>query len=219
MCNPMLAVAGAGAALSAGSVLANQQGAAAQESARNSAIMRNQTAQQQIQQQSDQLFSDTLNKTNAGEQGKNRQRIADERTAEDTARLDAIPTAQPITGSAPAEVGSTIARSIRGALDRGKVQARLNANVSAYGGNNMDVGQTLGRAGQWQSIFGNNMLRTAQLLPGELHAANSAGAGWRGAGAIGSALGGGAASAGLGEGAPTWGDLFGGRAAGSGWTF
>ena len=113
------------------------------------------------------------------------------------------------------ESKSSIARALSGALTRGKQQAKANAAVNGVGDQTAKMGIELGRAGQWQNIFGGNMRNSAALLPGELQAANSAGSTERGIGqvlgAAGQALGG----AGMAGGGPSWGSLFGSGTGGS----
>jgi len=72
------------------------------------------------------------------------------------------------------------------------------------------LGIELGRAGQWQNIFGGNARNSAALLPGELQAANGAGSTERGIGQILGVAGQGLGGAGMLNSAPTWGDMFGG---------
>lgn len=206
MCEPLTI---ASLALSGGSVLAGMAGNNERESARDATI-RNETARSgRFENQSSNLFQQTLPKASKPVQD---QKVADEagvRTAQDVAMLDGQGNFKPATGSAPVEVGQSIARAGQAAITRGKQQAKLNADVSATAGVNQKTGIDIARDGQWQNIFGGNIRRSAALLPLELQEANQAGSGMRGVGQILSAGAGAAGSAGMAAGAPTWGSLFG----------
>lgn len=207
MCEPMSITAGVMAAASvAMSMAANSE----KQSARSSAMNAEHVRQQGIQQKSQALFDTTLNTADKPTTDANTQAAADTRRNEDVARLQASPTMAPgESGNAPQEVGSTMARSMRNALNKNVQRAGLAADVGAYGDARRDLGVGLSRAGQWQSIFGNQAQGSAAILPYELQSANNAGSGLAGLGQLvgagGRALGGFGATGGGGS----WADLFG----------
>lgn len=208
MCDPLSM---GGLAMTAASVGANQMGASAQEGARNSANMAEQQRQQQFRKQSGDLFDVTLDKARAPTQIAEQAAMADYRANKDAATLDANRGVYGTAGaSLDGESKSAIARSLSGALTRGKQQAKANAAVNGVGDQTAKMGIELGRAGQWQNIFGGNARNSAALLSGELQAANGAGSTERGIGQLLGVAGQGMGSAGMLTGAPTWGDMFGG---------
>lgn len=215
MCNPLMI---GSALLAGGSMFANMQGANAQAAERDRVTQAESQRQFNYQNQSTNLFNQSLGKVQKGTTDDAVKSEAADRTASDSKLIDEGGNYKPVTGSAPAEVGQSIARATAQAIARNKDQARRNANVSAVQGVNQKTGIDLGRDAQWQSIFGGNMQRSANILPLELQDANRAGAGWRGAGqvlSLGSTAAGMAGAAGNG---PSWGDVFGGaKAPGSGW--
>jgi hypothetical protein len=206
MCEPLTI---ASLALSGGSVLAGMMGNSEQQAAREKAINNEATISQGYENQANNLFQNTLSKAQKPTYDKNVTAEAAKRTAEDGSLIDGAGNYTPVAGSAPQEVGQTIARAGQNAISRGKQQAKLNADVGATGTVNQKLGIDLGRDGEWQNIFGGNIRRSAALLPGELADANRAGAGWRGIGSIMSAGAGAAGAVGGAAGAPTWGSVFG----------
>jgi hypothetical protein len=206
MCEPLTI---ASLALSGGSVLAGMAGNAEQQSARDNAIGSEARRAATYEGQANDLFQGTLAKVQKPVYDGNVTAEATKRTAEDSSLIDKAGNFTPITGSAPQEVGQTIARAGQKAIALGKQQAKLNADVGASGTVNQKLGIDLGRDGEQQGILGGNIRRSAALLPGELSDANKAGAGWRGASAIMSAAGGAAGSMGGAAGAPSWGSVFG----------
>lgn len=207
MCGPLAA---AGGLASAASVGMNMIGAQAQEGARASANAAEQQRQQQFRKQSGDLFDVTLDKARAPTQIAEQAAMADYRANKDAATLDANRGVYGTAGaSLDGESKSAIARSLSSALTRGKQQAKANAAVNGVGDQTAKMGIELGRAGQWQNIFGGNARNSAALLPGELQAANTAGSTERGIGQLlgvgGQAMG----SAGMLPNALTWGDMFG----------
>ena len=213
MCGPLAA---AGGLASLAGVAANMMGANAQESARSAATTAEQRRQEQFQKQSGDLFNGTVTKADSGTQIKAQGDAAAVREKKDAATMDANRGVYGTAGaSLDGESKSSIARALSGALTRGKQQAKANAAVNGVGDQTAKMGIELGRAGQWQNIFGGNMRNSAALLPGELQAANSAGSTERGIGqvlgAAGQALGG----AGMAGGGPSWGSLFGSGTGGS----
>lgn len=213
MCNPMMA---AGGVASAGSALMNMMGAQAQQGARTSANAQEQRRQQQMQQDSGNLFNVTLSKAEAPTQIAAQGAAADARSAKDAATLDANRGVYGTGGAAlDGESKSSIARALSSALTRGKQQAKANAAVNGVGDQTAKMGIELGRAGQWQNIFGGNMRQSAALLPGELEAANGAGSTERGIGQVLGAVGQGMGGAGMLSSAPSWSDMFGGKIQGT----
>lgn len=207
MCGPLAA---AGGLASAASVGMNMLGAQAQEGARNSANMAEQQRQQQFRKQSGDLFDVTLDKARAPTQIAEQAAMADYRANKDAATLDANRGVYGTGGaSLDGESRSAIARSLSGALTRGKQQAKANAAVNGVGDQTAKMGIELGRAGQWQNIFGGNARNSAALLPGELQAANAAGSTERGIGQLLGVAGQGLGGSGMLTDAPTWGDMFG----------
>ena len=207
MCDPLSM---GGLAMTAASVGANQMGANAQSSARAAATSAEQQRQQQFRKQSGDLFDVTLDKARAPTQSAEQAAMADARTKKDEATLDANRGVYGTAGaSLDGESRSAIARSLSGALTRGKQQAKANAAVNGVGDQTARMGIELGRAGQWQNIFGGNARNSAALLPGELQAANGAGSTEWGIGQLlgvgGQAMG----AAGMLPNALTWGDMFG----------
>ena len=213
MCNPMMA---AGGVASAGSALMNMMGAQAQESARNAATVQEQRRQRQMQQDSGNLFNTTLSKADAPTQIAAQGEAADARWSKDAATLDANRGVYGTGGAAlDGESKSSIARALSSALTRGKQQAKANAAVNGVGDQTAKMGIELGRAGQWQNIFGSNMRQSAALLPGELENANGAGSTERGIGQVLGAVGQGMGGAGMLSSAPSWGEMFGGKIQGT----
>jgi hypothetical protein len=206
MCEPLTI---ASLALSGGSVLAGMAGNAQQQSARDSAINNETMRATGYENKANDLFQNTLSKVQKPVYDGNVTAEATKRTTEDSSLIDQAGNFSPVTGSAPQEVGQTIARAGQKAIARGKQQAKLNADVGASGTVNQKLGIDLGRDGEQQGILGGNIRRSAALLPGELADANKAGSGWRGIGSIMSAGAGAAGSMGGGADAPTWGSLFG----------
>lgn len=213
MCNPMMA---AGGVASAGSALMNMMGAQAQEGARNAATVQEQRRQRQMQQDSGNLFNVTLSKAEAPTQIAAQGEAADVRASKDAATLDANRGVYGTGGAAlDGESKSSIARALSSALTRGKQQAKANAAVNGVGDQTAKMGIELGRAGQWQNIFGGNMRQSAALLPGELENANGAGSTERGIGQVLGAVGQGMGGAGMLSSAPSWSDMFGGKIQGT----
>lgn len=206
MCDPLTIGA---LALSGGSVIANQIGANEQQSARDSAMNAELGRTRDFENQSAGLFQKTLGRVDKTKTDADIKAEADKRTAEDSALIDSAGDYTPPTGSAPKEVGEQIGRAGRKALDRGKNQARLNANVSAVGGVQQKQGIDIGRDAQWQGIFGNNIKRSASILPLELEEANRAGGTARSIGQLLSAGASVAGAAGMAGNAPSWGSMFG----------
>lgn len=206
MCEPLTI---ASLALSGGSVLAGMAGNAQQQAARDSAINSEATRAATYEGQANNLFQTSLSKAQKPNYDKNVSEEATKRTAEDSALIDGAGNFTPVTGSAPQEVGQTIARAGQTAIARGKEQAKRNADVGATGTVNQKLGIDLGRDGEWQKIFGGNISRSAALLPLELQDANRAGSGWRGVSSIMSAGAGATGAIGGSPDAPTWGSLFG----------
>lgn len=206
MCEPLTI---ASLALSGGSVLAGMAGNAQQQDARDRAINSEATRAATYEGQANNLFQTSLSKAQKPNYDKNVSEEATKRTAEDSALIDGAGNFTPVTGSAPQEVGQTIARAGQAAIARGKEQAKRNAEVGATGTVNQKLGIDLGRDGEWQNIFGGNIHRSAALLPLELQDANRAGAGWRGVSSIMSAGAGATGAVAGGADAPTWGSLFG----------
>lgn len=197
--------------MSAASVAANKMGADAQEAARSSANTAEMQRQQRHQKESGDLFNVTLDKVRAPTQIAEQAAMADYRTNKDAATLDANRGVYGTGGAAlDGESKSSIARALSSALTRGKQQAKANAAVNGVGDQTAKMGIELGRAGQWQNIFGSNMRNSAALLPGELQAANGAGSTERGIGQLLGVAGQGLGGAGMQNNAPTWGDMFGG---------
>lgn len=206
MCEPLTI---ASLALSAGSVAAGMMGNSEQQSAREKAINNEATISRGYEGQANNLFQTSLSKAQKPTYDKNVTEEATKRTAADGSLIDGAGNFTPVTGSAPQEVGQTIARAGQNAIAQGKQQAKLNADVGATGTVNQKLGIDLGRDGEWQNIFGGNIRRSAALLPGELADANKAGSGWRGISSIMSAGAGAAGSVGGAGGGPTWGSVFG----------
>lgn len=207
MCDPFSVGA---AALSAAGIGANMLGAGEQQSARDSAMAAEGLRQQGIQQKSTDLFNVTLDKATAPKQMQAQTDAAKVRTGKDVATLEANSGVYGTAGaSLDSESKSSIARALRGALDRGKQQAKLNGDVNGVGDATARLGVDLNRAGQWQSIFGGNARSSAALLPLELEEANRAGSTMRGIGQILGAGGQALGTAGVMGGGPSWGELFG----------
>lgn len=212
MCGPLAA---AGAAASAAGVLMNMAGANAQQGARTAANAQEQRRQQQYQQDSSNLFNTTLSKADAPTQIAAQGEAADVRASKDAATLDANRGVYGTGGAAlDGESKSSIARALSSALTRGKQQAKANAAVNGVGDQTAKMGIELGRAGQWQNIFGGNMRQSAALLPGELENANGSGSTERGIGQVLGAAGQALGTAGMAGGGPSWGSMFGGGAPG-----
>lgn len=206
MCEPAMIAAGV---MSAASVGANMMGNSEQTSARDGMIAAEGRRQQDFRQRSRGLFDTTLPEASAPAQIEAQGRASTARAAKDSATLDANPGVYGTAGaSLDGESKSSIARSLKGALTRGKQQAKLNADVNGVGDARSKLGVDLGRAGQWQNIFSNNARYSANLLPGELEAANREGSMERGIGQILSAGGQAVGTAGLMGGGPSWGELF-----------
>lgn len=188
-------------------MLANKVGSDQRSAARSSAI--NAEDQRQIDYQNKQTgqFNQSLAKVAPDKVSGDVKQEAVDRTASDSKLVDEGGNYVPVTGSAPQEVSSSIARATRAALDRGKEQARLNANVSAISGVNQKNTIALGRDAQWQSIFANNQQRSSQILPLELEDANRSGAGWRTAGQVLGIASTATGMAGM-AGGPSWESLF-----------
>lgn len=210
MCEPMSALSAAGLALSALSMGAGMIAQGKAKEARNAAVQAENTRQRHIQQGSNALFDQTITQASKPAQDAAVDDAGDERTTQDTARLKAFPTMTPNVGDAPKEIGGAFTRALRGALTRNIDRAGRTADVNAYGDATRGLGVNLARAGQWQSIFGNQAVNSSRLLPGELEDANNAGSGWANIGGLLSGAGriaGAAGSSGVG---PTIGDLFNG---------
>lgn len=200
--------------MSAASIGANMMGDSEQKGAREAAIGAEGVRQQQIREKSRSLFDTTLPAASAPAQIEANATNAAVRSGKDTAMLDANPGVYGTAGaSLDGESKSMIARSLKGALNRGKQQAKLNADVNGVGDTTSKLGVTLGRAGQWQNIFGTNARASAALLPGELETANSAGGTMRGVGQILGAGGQAMGTAALMGGGPSWNSLFDGGGA------
>lgn len=195
--------------MSAASIGANMLGDQEQQGARGAAIGSENVRQQGFRDQSGNLFNATLPQAGAPAQiAANASHSAD-RTAKDSATLDANPGVYGTAGaSLDGESKSSIARSLSNALTRGKQQAKANADVNGVGDTTSRLGVTLGRAGQWQNIFGNNARASAALLPGELETANRAGGTMRGIGQVAGAAGQAMGTASLMGGGPSWDSLF-----------
>lgn len=205
MCDPLTIGA---LALSGGSVAANMIGQNEQQSARDRAMMDESGRVAGYEGQSSALFGKTLGRVDKTRTDAEVKAEADKRTADDSALIDSAGNYMPPTGSAPKEVGEQIARAGQTAIARGKNQARLNANVSAIGGVHQKQGIDIGRDAQWQGIFGNNIKRSAGILPLELEEANRAGSTARGIGQLLSAGASVAGAAGMAGGGGSWGDMF-----------
>lgn len=186
MCGPMAIPIAAAAMTVAGSV-AGMVGKSKVQDARNAAVSAENARQRGIEAQSAGLFNDTLAKGDRATQDKNVAMAADKRFQADQGRLTAAPQFTVPTGQAPGEIGSAFARALRGALNRNIDRADRTAKVNAYGDANAGLGTDLLRSGQWQTIFGNRAVNSANLLPLELDSANNAGDTWSG---IGQLLGG-----------------------------
>jgi hypothetical protein len=207
MCEPLTI---ASLALSGGSVLSGMLGNQQQQEARDRALAAENTRSSGYESQANNLFQQTLAKTQKPVYDKS---VADEaasRTASDSKLIDSTGNIVPVTGSAPEEVGQSIARAGARAITRGKEQAKLNAAVGANAGVNQKLGIDLAHDGEWQNIFGGNIRRSAAILPLELQDANRAGAGLRGLGSILSAGAGATGALAGAADAPKWGTLFGG---------
>lgn len=188
-------------------MLANKIGADQQQAERSRVMQAENERQQNYNNQSQQQFNQTLAKVQPATTADAVTKEASDRTASDSALIDASGDYKPVTGSAPQEVASSIARATKAALDRNKDQARRNAAVGAVAGVNQKQNIELGRDANWQTIFGDNMRRSAQILPAELEDANRAGAGARGIGQILQLASTATGMAGMTN--PTsWGDLF-----------
>jgi hypothetical protein len=206
MCEPMMIGAGL---MSAASIGANMLGDQEQQGARGAAIGAENVRQQGFRNQGSELFDSTLPLAGAPAQTAANAENAGKRSAKDGAMLEANPGVYGTAGaSLDGESKSSIARALSGALSRGKQQAKLNADVNGVGDTTSKLGVTLGRAGQWQNIFGNNARSSAALLPGELETANRAGGTMRGIGEILGAGGQAMGTAGLMGGGPSWDSLF-----------
>lgn len=211
MCDPVSMLIGS-AAMSAGSIFANQAGEAERNSARDGAVAGEARRAAGIESQASNLFQKTLGTVDKTKTDAEVKAEADKRTAEDSALIDSAGNFTPPTGSAPTEVGQAIARAGQAAVDRGKHQARLNANVSAVGGVRQKQGIEIGRDGAWQDIFGKRLQRSAGILPLELEEANRAGSTARGIGSLLSAGASVAGAAGMSGGAGGWSNPFSGGA-------
>lgn len=205
MCDPVTI---GSLALSAASIGANAIGNSQREAERSRVIQAEDERQQGWQDKSQNLFDTTVQKIEKPKFDADVKAEAAARADSDSKLIDQGGNYVPVTGSAPTEVGQSIARATRRALERNKQQAKLNANVSAYGGVNQKNAIDTGRDAQWQSIFGGNMQRSAAILPAELEDANRAGAGMRG---VGQVLGMASTATGMaGMSNPTsWADIFG----------
>lgn len=182
-----------------------------QTGARDAVLRAEQQRQRQFQEQSQSLFDTTLPKAGMVQHQNDVTAAADTRLKADSGLLekgDGVSTAA--IGHAPQEVGSSYARAARGALDRGKNQAKRNAAVGGYKDASTKLGTDLGRASQWQNIFGTNAVASSGLVGGELENANYAGGGTRGIGQLLGAGGQVAGMYGMTDKAPTWPDVFGG---------
>jgi hypothetical protein len=180
----------AGAAMSMASVAMNAKAAADQKSARAGVIKDENNRQRAILQRSRDVFDQTLPQAGATAQAADRNTAGAARLGTDMGILSDGATAGPtVAGNAPLEVQGSVARSMRNALAAGQDRARRNAAFGAYTDANNDLGVRLGRAGQWQSIFGNEAQRSAGITPLELEDANSAGSGFRLGGGILGGLG------------------------------
>lgn len=189
-------------------MLANKVGADQRSAARSRAVEAEDQRQNNYQNQQTSQFNQSLAKVQKPTTDEGVAQEAADRTASDSKLIDEGGNYVPVTGSAPAEVGQSIARATKQAISRNKEQARLNANVSAVQGVQQKNNIALGRDAQWQGIFANNQQRSSQILPLELEDANRSGSGWRGAGQILSLASTATGMAGLAGGGPSWGDLF-----------
>lgn len=206
MCEPLTI---ASLALAGGSVAANMIGEKQRDDAKGAAITAEIGRENQIEGQSRDLFGKTIEKVKKPTVDGQVTAEAAQRTADDSSLIDSHGNYIPPTGVAPTEVGKSIARAGTQALAEGKARAARAAKVSAVGGVNQKLGIDVGRDGAWQGIFGNNIQRSAGVLPLELDQANRAGSTARGIGQILSAGSTAMGAAGMAKGAPGWGDLFG----------
>lgn len=207
------ALTGAGLALTGGSMLAKMQGESETRGARSRVGGAETRRQQGFEQQSNNLFKDSLANVARERQEAETATAENKRATESVANIEAAPdptNPSDVVESADSSVvkGSN-ARQLIKALNLGKQRAVNSAKVNAYGDANMNTGITLGRNGMKQGQIGTAAQRSSALLPGEYEEANHAGDGW---GALGDALGvagtvAGAAGA-FGAG-PGWGELFG----------
>jgi len=209
MCEPM-SIVGAGVALAGAA--ASYMGQRQQTRARQRVINAENQRQANIERQSSALFDQTLPTAGAPREAERRQEAEAERVAEDTAaierRVGGDPSAS-VTGSAPQEVGSALARALRNATTAGMDRARRGARLGAYGDAQADVSQDLIRAAQWQQIFGGNATRSAGILPMELERANMRGAPLFAGGQIAQGIGRGVGAWGASGQGPSWGSIFG----------
>lgn len=206
MCDPLTI---GSLALAGGSLVANKIGSDQQSAERDRVMKAENERQQGYENQSQGVFSQSIAKVQKPTTDAAVTKEAADRTASDSALIDQGGNYVPVTGSAPQEVGQSIARATKQALSRNKEQARLNANTSAVAGVNQKQGIDLGRDAQWQSIFAGNRKASSDVLPLELQDANRAGAGARGIGQILSIGSTAAGMAGLAGAGPSWGSIFG----------
>lgn len=190
MCGPAAAVMAVGAAMSMASVAANASAASEQKAARNKVIFDENNRQRQIMDRSRQVFDQTLPLAGMDQQKAALDAQQGQRQTQDTAMLnDGSAPGPVVSGNVPDEVKSSVARGMRNALSAGQDLARRHAAFGAYSDVNQGTGTQLNRAGQWQTIFGNEAQRSAGITPLELEDADSAGGGARLVGGILGGLG------------------------------
>lgn len=206
MCDPLSI---AGAALSIGGMVAQNQGAKAAVSAREGVMNAEAARQAAIRDQQKATFDTSLNQLDQPAQQADLKKNQDARAAAVNSIVTPTNPAVPVTGSAPTIVKSTIAKALSDALAYGKKQGIAQGNLAGYGDLNFDNGVNLARSGIRQAQLGNFSAGSSAVVPSELEAANRKGAGMR---SFGQVLSGAGQLAGLGGAmgmGPSWGSLFG----------
>jgi hypothetical protein len=207
MCEPVsigLGIASAAAGLGSSMMHSQAQG---ERSAARDRVTNAQTQRVQgYDNQSNQLFSNTLQQTSREGQDETRRGAETQRvnTANATLEGAADPTnPSDNTGDSTNVVKSENARQLIKALNFGKDRARRGAAVNAYGDSALKTGIGLGRAAQEQATIGGKMQRSVIPLQAEYEEANRAGSGadtWGSLLGVGSQLAGAGASYGVGGG-------------------
>lgn len=206
MCDPLSI---AGAALSGVGTIAQMAGQQQQNHARQRVLNAERARQAEFERQSSQTFNHSLGEAGAPQDAERRAAAEAERTTENNAAVQGARPIQPPEGNAPQEVRDANDRALRGALSRGMQRASRYAHFGAYGDSQTGLNSTLARDAQWQSIFGGNAVRSAQIVPGELERANYAGSGLMGLGSLLSIGGRATGAYGASGNGPTWDGLFG----------
>ena len=176
----------AGAALTAGSIYANQRAAHAQQQAQANALEAERERQQGIQKQSDTAIQQAVSQFDPGVQQQNLANAQAARTGAMTSAIQPVPTDnyQTTTASAPTEVKSDLGRQVAQALANAKTSATRQATLQGFGDATLQNNINLGHAGERVGQLARNSQSSAALVPLDLAAAHSAGGDWAGAGDI-----------------------------------